>query len=179
LFAFDPKNPGATTKTKCFANTQPNTQPKRTHPYRTSINAVNELKKQVSEMLSSGIINKSNSPWAFPVVLALKSDGSWRFCVDYSKLNQKTIRDSFPLPNIEEYLDRLSKAKVFTVLDFASGFWQIPINEEDKEKFSFITSFGTYQFNYLILCLLVLLMLLLFFREQFQRLLILFCIFVV
>ena len=149
MFAFDSKNPGATTKTKCYANTIPGTEPIRTHPYRTSINAINELKKQVSEMLSSGIINKSNSPWAFPVVLALKSDGSWRFCVDYSKLNQKTKRDSFPLPNIEEYLDRLSKAKVFTVLDFASGFWQIPINEEDKEKFSFITSFGTYHFNFM------------------------------
>jgi len=147
LFAVDPKNPGATTKTKCFANTIPNTEPIRCHPYRTSLKAHNELKKQVKEMLSNKVIEKSNSPWAFPVVLAIKSDGSWRFCVDYSKLNKKTIKDNFPLPNIEDYLDRLQKANVFTVLDFASGFWQIPINESDKEKFAFITSFGTYQFN--------------------------------
>ena len=149
LFAVDPKNPGTTTKTKCFANTMPNTEPIRCQPYRVSIKAHDELKKLVKEMLSNKVIEKSNSPWAFPVVLAIKSDGTWRFCVDYSKLNQKTIKDTFPLPNIEEYLDRLQKAKIFTVLDFASGFWQIPINEADKEKFSFITTFGTYQFNYM------------------------------
>ena len=81
--------------------------------------------------------------------MAIKSDGRWRFCVDYSKLNQQTIKDSFPIPNVEDYLDRLQEAKIFTVLDFASGFWQIPINEEDEEKLSFVTSFGTYTFYYM------------------------------
>jgi hypothetical protein len=123
----------------------PNTQPIRCHPYRTSIKAHDELKRLVNEMLDNGIVQKSNSPWAFPVVLAIKSDGTWRFCVDYSKLNAATIRDNFPLPNIEEYLDRLQRAKVFTVLDFASGFWQIGINEDDKEKFSFITNLVSLQ----------------------------------
>jgi hypothetical protein len=99
--------------------------------------------------LSSGVISKSNSAWAFPVVLALKSDGTYRFCVDYSKLNNITVRDTFPLPNIEDHLDQLQKAKIFTVVDLASGFWQIPVKEEDKEKLSFITSFGTYTFNFM------------------------------
>ena len=143
LFAPNSKNPGTTTKTKCFANTMPNTPPIRCNPYRTSLKAQDELKKQVKEMLENNIIQRSNSPWAFPVVLAIKSDGTWRFCVDYTKLNQHTIKDNFPIPNIEDYLDRLQSSKIFTVLDFASGFWQIPINEDDKEKFSFITNFGT------------------------------------
>src|SRR5688500_2396969 len=90
LFAFDSKSPGATTKTQCHVNTIPNSTPIRTRPNRTSFAALEELKKQVDEMLNNGIINKSNSAWAFPVVLALKSDGTYRFCVDYSKLNNIT-----------------------------------------------------------------------------------------
>jgi hypothetical protein len=103
----------------------------------------------VNEMLSSKIIRKSKSAWAFPVVLAMKSDGSWRFCVDYSKLNKYVPRDSFPLPNMDDHLDRLGKAKIFTVNDPASGFWQIPVEESDKEKLAFITPFGTFEWNYM------------------------------
>jgi len=163
LFAVDSKNPGTTTKTKCFANTNPNTPPIRCQPYRCSLKAQDELKKQVEEMLKNKIIQKSNSPWAFPVVLAIKSDGTWRFCVDYSKLNQNTIKDNFPIPNVEDYLDRLQDAQIFTVLDFASGFWQIPINEDDEEKFSFITSL---ELTFSPVCLLVLLMHLQFFKSK-------------
>jgi Reverse transcriptase (RNA-dependent DNA polymerase). len=98
-------------------------------------------------MLKNNIIRKSKSPWAFPVVLAAKSDGTWRFCVDYSKLNKKIPLDSFPLPRVDDYLDRLQKGKIFTVVDLASGFWQIPVREEDKEKLAFTTPFGTYDWN--------------------------------
>ena len=150
LFSKNPKNPGATTKTTCRVSTDPSDlTPIRSVPYRTSPKALEELRKQVNDMLSSGITRKSKSPWAFPVVLAMKSDGSWRFCVDYSKLNKHVPRDSFPLPNMEDHLDRLGKAKIFTVIDLASGFWQIPIEEKDKEKLAFITPFGTYEWNYM------------------------------
>jgi hypothetical protein len=150
LFSKDSKNPGATTKTTCKIKTDPpDLDPIRCHPYRTSHRALEELKRQVSEMLNSNIARKSKSPWAFPVVLAMKSDGTWRFCVDYSKLNKHVPRDSFPLPNVDDHLDRLGKAKIFTVIDLASGFWQIPIDENDKEKLAFITPFGTYEWNYM------------------------------
>lgn len=150
LFSKDPKNPGATTKTTCRVTTDPvNLIPIRCHPNRSSNRALEELRRQVKEMLDSKIVRKSKSPWAFPVVLAMKSDGTWRFCVDYSKLNKNVPRDSFPLPNIDDHLDRLGKAKVFTVIDLASGFWQIPVDEADKEKLAFITPFGTYEWNYM------------------------------
>ncbi len=126
-----------------------NLEPIRTHPYRTSPKAAEELRRQVNEMLNSKIIRKSKSAWAFPVVLAMKSDGTWRFCVDYSKLNKYVPRDSFPLPNMDDHLDRLGKAKIFTVIDLASGFWQIPVEESDKEKLAFITPFGTFEWNYM------------------------------
>lgn len=150
LFSKDPKNPGATTKTACRVVTDPpDLDPIRCHPYRIPFRGMEELRKQVTEMLASGIARKSKSAWAFPVVLALKSDGSWRFCVDYSKLNKHVPRDSFPLPNIDDHLDRLGKAKIFTVIDLASGFWQIPVEEKDKEKLAFITPFGTYEWNFM------------------------------
>src|SRR6185437_15638488 len=97
-------------------------------------------------MLANGVIRKSSSPWASPVVLATKPDGSYRFCVDYTKLNNLTVRENFPLPNLEEHLDRLGKGKVFSVMDLASGFWQVPISEGDIEKLAFTTPFGTYEF---------------------------------
>jgi hypothetical protein len=150
LFSKDPKNPGATTKTTCKVKTDPvDLDPIRCHPYRTSHRAQEELRRQVKEMLDSSIVRKSKSPWAFPVVLAMKSDGTWRFCVDYSKLNKNVPRDSFPLPNVDDHLDRLGKAKIFTVIDLASGFWQIPVDEKDKEKLAFITPFGTYEWNFM------------------------------
>lgn len=150
LFSKDPKNPGATTKTTCKVKTDPDDlDPIRCHPYRTSHRALEELRRQINEMLNSSIVRKSKSPWAFPVVLAMKSDGTWRFCVDYSKLNKHVPRDSFPLPNVDDHLDRLGKAKIFTVIDLASGFWQIPVDEKDKEKLAFITPFGTYEWNYM------------------------------
>ena len=150
LFSKDPKNPGATTKTTCRVPTDPqNLIPIRCHPNRTSHRAMEELRRQVKEMLDSKICRKSKSAWAFPVVLAMKSDGTWRFCVDYSKLNKNVPRDSFPLPNIEDHLDRLGKAKIFSVIDLASGFWQIPVEESDKEKLAFVTPFGTFEWNFM------------------------------
>jgi len=176
LFAPNSKNPGTTTKTKCFANTMPNTPPIRCNPYRTSLKAQDELKKQVKEMLENNIIQRSNSPWAFPVVLAIKSDGTWRFCVDYTKLNQHTIKDNFPIPNIEDYLDRLQSSKIFTVLDFASGFWQITINEDDKRNFLLLQILANILST---TCHLDLLMLQQYFREPFQRHWTLYCIYAV
>ncbi|CAF4335019.1 unnamed protein product, partial [Rotaria sp. Silwood2] len=104
----------------------------------------------IQEFLQAGLITESHSPYAAPAILVKKKDGQYRFVVDYKKLNLITIKDSSPLPNMEETLRKLGQGyKYFSKLDFKSGFYQIPINETDKEKTAFVTPFGLYQFNVL------------------------------
>ena len=106
-----------------------------------------ELRALLQGMLDSGVVKESSSPWAAPVVLAKKKDGSWRFCVDYRKLNSVTHKDSFPLPRIEESLTSLTQAKWYSTLDLASGYWQVDVAPEDQEKTAFTTPFGLYHFE--------------------------------
>ncbi|CAF2061710.1 unnamed protein product [Rotaria magnacalcarata] len=106
--------------------------------------------KLVQEFLQAGLVTESHSPYAAPAMLVKKSDGSKRFVVDYTKLNLVTIRDSSPLPNMEETIMKLGKGfSYFSKLDLKSGFYQIPIRESDKKKTAFVTPFGLYQFNVL------------------------------
>ena len=98
-------------------------------------------------MLQEGIIEPSNSPWASPVVLVKKKDGSLRYCIDYRKLNAVTRKDSYPLPRIDESLDTLKDARYFSTLDLASGYWQIELSEDAKQKSAFCTTSGLYQFK--------------------------------
>jgi hypothetical protein len=103
------------------------------------------IKEIVNDMLKNDLIRPSKSPWAFPVVIVPKPDGKWRFTVDYRKLNNIVPRDAFPLPLITDHLTALGEAKWFTVLDLVSGYWQIPVREEDIEKTAFICSEGLYE----------------------------------
>ena len=98
-------------------------------------------------MLANGIASPSQSQWSSPIVLAKKKDGTLRFCVDYRKLNKVTDRDSYPLPRMRDLFDKLSGAKYFTLLDLASGYWQIPMFEPDKHKTAFISQYGLFEFN--------------------------------
>ena len=123
--------------------------PVRLRSYRTSPANREEIDKQITEMLDNGVISPSVSPWAAPVVLVKKSDGTMRFCVDYRKLNAITRKDSHPLPRITEALDSLGGAGWFTTLDLRSGYWQILMSEDSKEKTAFITHNGLYEFNVL------------------------------
>ena len=118
-------------------------------PYRRQNPAVRrEEMTQVQQMLSSNVIRPSNSPWASPVVMVRKKDGSLRFCVDFRQLNAATIKDAHPLPRIDDLLDALHGAKWFSTLDLKSGYWQVPISEQDKETTSFRTSSGQlFEFN--------------------------------
>ena len=93
-------------------------------------------------MLRDGVIEPSKSAWASPVVLAPKKDGTLRFCVDYRKLNAVTIRDSYPIPRMDECIDSLGEATIFTTLDCNSCYWQIPVAEADKEKTAFVSHTG-------------------------------------
>ena len=102
---------------------------------------------EVSKMLDQGVVRHSNSPWSSPIVMVQKKDGTWRFCVDYRKVNSMTQRDAYPLPRIDETLDSLVGAKYFTTLDLASGYWQVEVEEDDKKKTAFSTPHGHYEFN--------------------------------
>ncbi|XDV39796.1 hypothetical protein PO909_008985 [Leuciscus waleckii] len=106
-----------------------------------------EMKTLLADMLNKGVISESASPWAAPVVMVKKKDGSWRFCVDYRKLNAVTHKDAFPLPRIEETLTTLKRAEWFSTLDLASGYWQVGVDPEDRPKTAFATPVGLYEFQ--------------------------------
>ena len=96
-----------------------------------------EVRKHLKEMVEIGAIRKSNSPWASAVVLVRKKDGSLRFCIDLRHLNNRTVKDAYSLPRIEETLDCLNGAKIFTSLDLKSGYWQVEMEEESKPLTAF------------------------------------------
>lgn len=106
-----------------------------------------EVEAQINEMLTAGIIRKSCSPWASPIVMVKKKDGNHRMCIDYRKLNAITKKDCYPIPRIDDVLELLQGSTVFSTLDMKAGYWQISMAEKDKEKTAFITPFGLFEFN--------------------------------
>jgi len=105
------------------------------------------ISRQVQEMKKQGVIQDSKSPWSFAVILAPKKDGTYRFCVDYRPLNKITKKDVYPLPKIDEVFDQLGGAAYFSALDLTSGYWQIPMHPDDKEKTAFRTRDGLFEWN--------------------------------
>ena len=105
------------------------------------------MRNLLSEMLERDVIKPSCSPWASPVVLVKKKDGTSCFCVDYHKVNMITRKDAYPLPRVDDFLDTLAGSRLFSTLDLISGYWQVEIHPRDKEKTAFCTSEGLYEFN--------------------------------
>ena len=122
------------------------TQPPNKPPYKLSPAENDELRAQIEELLQQGFIRPSRSPYGAPVLFVPKKDGRWRLCIDYRMLNKATIKDRYPLPRIDDLLERLGKAKYFTKLDLASGYHQIAMKEKDIPKTAFRTRYGSYEF---------------------------------
>ena len=123
------------------------TQPIRQQPYRVGPETQKEIYLQVQEMLSKDIIQPSVSPWASPVVLVKKKDGTYHFCIDFWKFNAVTCEDSYPLPRIDDTLDRLQGTRYFSTLDLMSGYWQCELHPSAREKTAFIMYGGLYEFH--------------------------------
>ena len=138
--------PGLTTLTSISIDTGEST-PISSPPYCLPQARVQIVKDEIATMLRAGLIEVSRSPWASPIVLVPKKDGSLRLCVDYRKLNAVTRPDPFPMPRVEDLLDGLWGAKYITTLDLTKGYWQVPVEEGSREKTAFITPFGKYQFS--------------------------------
>lgn len=121
--------------------------PIRQSARRVPYNRLQEIKNFVEDGLQNDIIRPSRSPWASPLVLVTKHDGTTRFCVDYRKLNAVTVGDSYPIPRIDDSLRALGGANIFSTLDLTKGYWQVPVKEEDRPKTAFTCHKGLYEFN--------------------------------
>ena len=101
----------------------------------------------IKQLKARGVIRESKSEWGFPVVMVPKKDGTYRMCIDYRALNDATVKDSYPLPDIKECLATLCGMKIFSTLDAKGGFWQVPMHPRDASKTAFLSNHGLFEFN--------------------------------
>lgn len=135
--------------------TLPQAIPVNSRLYRYSHLHKDEIERQVKALLAAGLIIPSTSPYASHVLLVQKKDGTWRFCVDYRKLNDITINNRFPMPLVDEIIDELVGTKYFAKLDMRAGYHQVRMKKEDEQKKTFKTHHGHFNLEF---CHLVLLM---------------------
>ena len=115
-------------------------QPRRTSPWKHA-----EIEQQVTTLLQQGRVKESSSPRSSPAVLVIKKDGSQRFCADYRQLNAATVKDAYPLPRADNFLDAQAGWEWFSTLDLASGYWHVTMDPTTQEKAAFVTSSGLYE----------------------------------
>ena len=121
-------------------------RPIRQPARRLLLSRKEEASKLISDMSKQGIIEPSSNPWAAPVVLVKEKDGSSRFCIDYRKLNEITMKESYSLPRIDTTLDTFAGSNWFSTLNLKSRYWQVEWQKEDREKTAFTTGNGLWQF---------------------------------
>jgi hypothetical protein len=125
----------------------PGTRPISMAPYKMSASELAELKSQLEDLLERKFVRPSVSPWGAPVLLVKKKDGSMRLCIDYRQLNKVTIKNRYPLPRIDDLMDRLVGARIFSKIDLRSGYHQIKVKDEDIQKTAFRTRYGHYEYT--------------------------------
>ena len=138
--------PGSTDLIECEIR-QEKAEPTHVRQYALPHSKIKVIGEEVEAMLNMDVIEPAASPYNAPVVLVQKKDGTNRFCIDYRRLNQNTIFDAEPMPDLDFLFSKLSNKKFFTKLDLTKGFWQIPMKEADKEKTAFTTAQGQFQWK--------------------------------
>jgi hypothetical protein len=124
----------------------PGSAPISKAPYQMSLPELTELKIQLQELLDKKYIRTSVSPWGALVLFVKKKDGNIRLCIDYRQLNKMTVKNKYPLPRINDLLDQVGGARIFSKLDLRSGYHQVRIKYEDISKTTFRTRYGHYEF---------------------------------
>ncbi|GJP70907.1 hypothetical protein CLOP_g1796 [Closterium sp. NIES-67] len=125
---------------------EPGSKPTFRAPYRLSPTELTDMKKQIEYLLAKGLIRPSTSPYGAPVLFTPKPDGSLRMCIDYRALNKQTIKNKYPIPRIDDLLDQLRGATVFSKLDLRSGYWQIRMADNSIHKTAFRSRYGSYEY---------------------------------
>lgn len=127
----------------------PGAEPPSRTPYRLSFAEMKELKTQLQDLVDREFIRPSKSPYGAPVLFIKKKEGTLRMCMDYRALNKLTVKNKYPLPRIDDLLDRLLGAKIFSKIDLRSGYHQIRVADSDIHKTAFKTRYGLYEFTVL------------------------------
>ena len=128
-----------------FVITTTSEKPIYQHPYRKSGKEREAIKQEIEKMLKAKIIQPSNSPWSAPVLMIPKKNGEYRFCIDFRKLNAVTEQDSFPLPRIDDILDRVVQFMYASTLDLKMGYWQKDVDEKSRAKTAFSDGVGHWE----------------------------------
>ncbi|KAJ8018540.1 hypothetical protein HOLleu_43415 [Holothuria leucospilota] len=121
--------------------------PIKQQPYRMNPMKQEIVKKEIQYMLENNLISPSNSPWSSPVLLVPKEDGTQRLCIDYRKVNSVTVTDSFPIPRLDDCIDRIGHATYVSKFDLLKGYWQVPLTERARKISAFATNEGLYECN--------------------------------
>ncbi|KAJ4728107.1 Retrotransposon protein, putative, Ty3-gypsy subclass [Melia azedarach] len=125
---------------------EPGAKPPAIGAYRMAPPELEELRRQLRELLDAGFVRPSKAPFGAPVLFQRKHDGSLRMCIDYRALNKVTIKNRYPIPRVDDLFDRLGHARWFSKLDLRSGYWQVRIAEGDEPKTTCVTRYGSYEF---------------------------------
>lgn len=139
--------PGKTSVLQHIIRLKTDQGPIRQHCYRVPERLVGALKDEIKTMLKMGVIEPSDSEWSSPIVIVPKKDGSLRICIDFRKLNAVSCFDAYPMPRIEDLLERIGQANFITTLDLCKGYWQVPLEEASKPFTAFRTPLGLFQFT--------------------------------
>ncbi|XP_065894244.1 uncharacterized protein [Dysidea avara] len=140
-----PDVPGKTTVTVHDVDVG-ETSPIKQHPYRVNPVKLKLMRNEIEYMLRNGIIEPSQSQWSSPCVLVPKSDGTYRFCTDFRKLNGVSKTDSYPIPRVDDCIDRIGHAKYVSIFDLLKGYWQVPLTRRAQELSAFATPDGLFQY---------------------------------